>query len=237
MLNREQIKIKQIQDPFSENCIQYARRTCILITSELLQAHLIVSQNSSDHNQSTTAKSLKKRQEIEDFKNHCLHLANWGQAELFYIFTVCNLVQTNDTTKFFRERVLQIALRILQAEVYLHKYLVNCGYASVKALIEIIKGRFEYKRDLTGILMDKIRHYELINPMEVVTFHHIHKLEQNFVQEDEHFDVDQFLSAFNSSFTRLLEEMREEPIQLIKEELLHDKIDLDGIIAQGSACN
>ena len=43
LLNREQIKIKPIQDPFSENCMTYARRSCILITSELLQAHLIVS--------------------------------------------------------------------------------------------------------------------------------------------------------------------------------------------------
>ena len=77
--------------------------------------------------------------------------------------------------------MLQIALRILRAEAYLHKYIVTANADSVKPLIEIIKGRFEYKRDLTGILMDKIRHYELINPMEVVTFHHIHKLEQNYV--------------------------------------------------------
>ena len=86
-------------------------------------------------------------------------------------------MQTNDTTKFFRERVLQIALRILRAEAYLHKYLVNCSFNSVKPLIEIIKERFEFKKDLTGILMDRIRHYELINPMEVVTFNYIHKLE------------------------------------------------------------
>ena len=90
---------------------------------------------------------------------------------------------------------------------------MNCGHTSVKALVEIIKGRLEYKRDLTGILMDRIRHYELINPMEVVTFHHIHKLERNFIKEDEHFNVDIFLSTFNNSFQRLLDELREEPIK------------------------
>lgn len=43
---------------------------------------------------------------IRKFKQHCMHLVSWGHTELFYIFTVCNLVQTNDTAKFFRERVL-----------------------------------------------------------------------------------------------------------------------------------
>ena len=69
-------------------------------------------------------------------------------------------------------------MRVLRAEAYLYKYVVAQRAESVSKLIEIIVGRFEYKRDLTEILMQKIRHYELINPMEVVTFHHIQKLEE-----------------------------------------------------------
>ena len=67
--------------------------------------------------------------------------------------------------------------------------------------------------------MAKIRHYELVAPMEVVTFDHIHKLEQKIILNDERFDVDEFLDIFSSSFQRLLEEMRDEPVQQIKEEL------------------
>ena len=48
LLQREQIKIRPIQDPFAEVCMVYARRSCILITNELMQAHLIVSQNMDD---------------------------------------------------------------------------------------------------------------------------------------------------------------------------------------------
>lgn len=33
---REQIKIRQIQDPFSEACLTYARQTCILLVNELM---------------------------------------------------------------------------------------------------------------------------------------------------------------------------------------------------------
>ena len=53
-----------------------------------------------------------------------MHMVHWGQAEQFYIFTVCNLVQTNDTTKFYRERVLMIGLRILYAEIYLLRNII-----------------------------------------------------------------------------------------------------------------
>lgn len=36
---------------------------------------------------------------------------------------------------------------------------------------------------------------------------------------DQSFDVDNFLEIFSNSFSRLLEEMRDEPIQQIKDEL------------------
>ena len=109
---REQIKIKTIQDPFSENCMTYARQSCTLITEQMMQAHLIVTNSEADKSEETgtiqhgSTQAQKMRREIEKFKEHCMHLANWGQAELFYIFTTCNLIQTNDTTRFFRERVL-----------------------------------------------------------------------------------------------------------------------------------
>ena len=123
---REQLNIKKLQDPFSENCMKYARQACLLITRELMQAHLIMTSNDVDsENAPKTQGSAKRREAIARFKRHCVHLAGWGHSELFYIFTVCNLIQTNDTTKFFRERVLQIALRILHAEVYLWKFIVN----------------------------------------------------------------------------------------------------------------
>lgn len=91
---REQIKIRQIQDPFSEACLTYARQTCILLVNELMQAHLIVSEN-TDSDDSPALKDstiASEREQKNQFKEHCLHLANWGQAEQFYIFTVCNLV-------------------------------------------------------------------------------------------------------------------------------------------------
>ena len=31
-------------DPFAENCLKYARQSCQIITNELMQAHLIVTQ-------------------------------------------------------------------------------------------------------------------------------------------------------------------------------------------------
>lgn len=42
--------------------------------------------------------------------------------------------------------------------------------------MELIQGRIEYKFDLTQALMTKIRHYELVNPIEVETLSNIHKL-------------------------------------------------------------
>jgi len=39
----EQIKIKPIQDPFAETCMSYCRKSCHMITNELMQAHLLVS--------------------------------------------------------------------------------------------------------------------------------------------------------------------------------------------------
>ena len=78
--------------------------------------------------------------------------------------------------------MLQIALRILRAEIYLKKYIIEgLSIDYIESLTDIIVGRFEYKKDLTEILMEKIRHYELVNPMEVVTFHHILKLEESFI--------------------------------------------------------
>ena len=125
---------------------------------------------------------------------------------------MCNLVQTNDTTKFFRERILQIALRILRAEAYVHKFIINSESDSIKSLIENIKQRFGYKQSLTDILMTKIRHYELVNPLEIATFDRILKLENSMLVDDENFNIDQFLSVYDSSFLKLLSEMREEPV-------------------------
>lgn len=113
-----------------------------------------------------------------------MHLVHWGQAEQFYIFTVCNLVQTNDTTKFYRERVLMIGLRILYAEIYLLTNVILGSSESLAANIEPIKGRFKYKQDLTDILLTKIRHYGLVGPLEQMTFQAIHKLECNFLVTD-----------------------------------------------------
>ena len=81
--------------------------------------------------------------------------------------------------------------------------------------------------------MTKIRHYELVNPLEIATFDRILKLESSMLVDDENFSIDQFLAVFDSSFLKLLSEMREEPVQLIKEELKIDRIDMDSIIAQG----
>ena len=133
----------------------YARQSCTLITEQMMQAHLIVTNSEADHsddshtNQPGSTLASKIRREIQNFKEHCIHLANWGQAELFYIFTTCNLIQTNDTTRFYRERVLQIALRILHAEVYLEKYVMNTKEiapgAGVRSFVDIIRGRIEFK--------------------------------------------------------------------------------------------
>jgi len=147
---------------------------------------------------------------------------------------VCNLVQTNDTTKFFRERVLQIGLRILQAEIYLLKNIIRLSTESTKiaSIIDTLKGRFEYKQDLTGILVRKIRHYEMVNPLEYATFQAIHKLECNFfVSDDDIFEVDSFMAKFTKNFTAALQEMRDEPILLIKEELRLNRLDIDGVLS------
>lgn len=44
--------------------------------------------------------------------------------------------------------------------------------------------------------MTKIKHYQLVNPLEVVTFESIHELESNFKGTDQFFDVDYFLKDF-----------------------------------------
>ena len=104
--------------------------------------------------------------------------------------------------------MLQIALRILHAEIYLLKNVVNNTNKTIKNFVDIIKGRFEFKKDLTEILLTKIRHYELVNPMEVATFDHIHQLECNFMYTAQSFDVQHFYNIFRGSFFRLLKEMR-----------------------------
>ena len=143
--------------------------------------------------------------ELEQFKQHCMHMVHWGQAEQFYIFTVCNLVQTNDTTKFYRERVLMIGLRILFAEIYLLRNIIHGSSESLAANIEPIKGRFKYKQDLTEILLTKIRHYGLVNQLEFLTFQKIHELESNFLVTDKLiFDLDSFQEKFKRTFFKLL---------------------------------
>ena len=56
-----------------------------------------------------------------------------------------------------------IGLRILYAEIYLLRNIIQGSGDSMASNIEPIKGRFKYKQDLTEILLTKIRHYGLVN--------------------------------------------------------------------------
>jgi hypothetical protein len=49
----------------------------------------------------------------EYYSEHSLQVVNYCVAELFYIFTTSNLVQSNDQKKFYRERVVHSSLRLL----------------------------------------------------------------------------------------------------------------------------
>ena len=44
---------------------------------------------------------------------YCMQVVSYCMSEMFYLFTVCNLVQSNDQKKFYRERTLHSSMRML----------------------------------------------------------------------------------------------------------------------------
>ena len=73
---------------------------------------------------------------------------------------------------------------------------------------------------MTEILLTKIRHYGLVNQLEFLTFQKIHELEANFLVTDKIiFDLDNFQEKFKRTFYKLLNELRDEPVNMIKEDL------------------
>lgn len=44
-------------------------------------------------------------------QKYCRKVVSYTLAETYYIFTVCNLVESNDTRTFYRQRVHHMSLR------------------------------------------------------------------------------------------------------------------------------
>ena len=69
-----------------------------------------------------------------------------------------------------------------------------------------------------------------------MTFQAIHKLECNFLVTDRDiFNLETFTEKFKKSFFRVLNELREEPVYLIKEDLKTNRLDMDGILAHATS--
>lgn len=109
---------------------------------------------------------------MEEFKFRTIQLCSWCIAELFYMFTVCNFLEPNDLRQFYRSRTLNVLLRILHAEYYANQFLFNSqGVAKALAAHKFdFRGVMEFKLDKSEILFAKIRHYALVNPLELAVF-------------------------------------------------------------------
>ena len=141
-------------------------------------------------------------EEQRKFQEHSIKLYNWSVAELFYIFTTCNLIQTNDQRTFCRARVLSTALRVLHAEYYWLKYIKTGTNA------EFIYKFMDFKTELSAALMDHINRYALVSPLEVQVFGAIAELEMHF--DDTQFYMDEFMQAFKSKINGQLQGRKNE---------------------------
>ena len=129
-------------------------------------------------------------------------------AELFYIFTTSNLIESNDQRKFCRQRVLNCSLRVLNAEYFWLRYVKPSTDA------EFINKFKEFKTELSSALVDQIRRYELVNPLEVMVFETIQELELMF--DDDEVYVEKFMKDFYDKFYKMLSNMKRAMISVPK---------------------
>ena len=121
--------MKPLKDPFSEICIKYCRQSCEVIFLETQNNYLNVAKGAyadEELDRKKESANQLKNYEIEDqqrFQENSFKLYNWSVSELFYIFTTCNMIQSNDQRKFCRQRVLNCSLRVLHAEYFWLKYI------------------------------------------------------------------------------------------------------------------
>ena len=73
----------------------------------------------------------------------------------------------------------------------------------------------DFKTELSGALMENIRRYELVNPLEVMVFDAISELEHHFDNGD--FYQEKFINDFNERFYFELGSMKREQEKSIRE--------------------
>jgi hypothetical protein len=56
---------------------------------------------------------LNESDNISEYRQYCTQVVHYTVVETFYIFTVCNLVQSSDQRTFYRERVHHMSSRML----------------------------------------------------------------------------------------------------------------------------
>ena len=88
-------------------------------------------------------------------------------AEGFYLFTVVQLVQSNDQKKFYRERTLHSGLRLLLAIVHMRR---RTNIEEMARNSKEFTAQISHLKQLNYLLLTKIKQYEIVQPLEVLVF-------------------------------------------------------------------
>ena len=125
-----------------------------------------------------------------EIEEECQRVLDFCLAEGFYIFTVIHHVQSNDQKKFYRDRTLYSAMRLLYVIVHIR---------SKTDIDEMTKGENDFTanishlKQLNKLLLTKIKQYEIVQPLEMMIFkqikdfltengyHHLLEAETNYI--------------------------------------------------------
>lgn len=114
-----------------------------------------------------TESLLNESEQITGYRKYCAKVVQYTVIETYYIFTVCNLMQSNDQKTFYRERVLHMSLRMLYLLADI-KEKIDRDVFGTEIELRSIADLQDYLSNLQGILLARVKAYELVNPLEVL---------------------------------------------------------------------
>ena len=154
-----------------------------------------------------------------EIEEECQRVLDFCLAEGFYIFTVIHHVQSNDQKKFYRDRTLYSAMRLLYVIVHIR---------SKTDIDEMTKGENDFTanishlKQLNKLLLTKIKQYEIVQPLEMMVFKQI----KDFLTEFEtllfiktDIDNESFEFKQNESTDRIQAQAKKTNSQLLSEVL------------------
>ena len=143
-------KPQKVQDPMSQLCIEHQIRQLSMVYT-MFETESLLSEADYD----------------SKYRPYCSQVVHYTVVESFYIYTVCNLVQSADQRTFYRERVHHMFLRTMYLLADINMKVINDEFPG-QLTVSSIHEMQDYLQELQKILLNQIVAYERINPLEIM---------------------------------------------------------------------